>query len=78
MFLCIFDERLAKNQLKVFAHFLRQSRSLCFVPVFINLNTAPYYLVKLSNLIFLDVHTITIKVVFCSSSHQPNNLVGKQ
>jgi hypothetical protein len=27
-------------------------------------NTLPYFLLKLSNLICLDVHTITIKVVF--------------
>jgi hypothetical protein len=46
---------------------------IMFVPVFNNLNTPPYCLVKLSNLIFLDVHTITIKVVFCSSSHHPIN-----
>jgi hypothetical protein len=32
------------------------------VPEFNNLNTPPYCLVKLSNLIFLDVYTITIKI----------------
>jgi hypothetical protein len=40
-----------------------------FVSVFINLNTHPCCLVKLSNLNCLDVHIITIKVVFCLSSH---------
>jgi hypothetical protein len=40
-----------------------------FVPIFNHLNTPPYRLVNLSNLIFLDVHTITIKVMFSSSSH---------
>jgi hypothetical protein len=33
-----------------------------FVPVFNNLNTPPFCLVKLSSLIFLDVYTVTIKV----------------
>jgi hypothetical protein len=46
---------------------------LCFN----HLNTPIYFLVKLSNLIFLDVHTITIKVVFCSSSHHSNNFCEK-
>jgi hypothetical protein len=50
---------------------------IMFVPVFNNLNIPPYCLVKLSNLICLDVHTITIKVVFCSSSHHPNNFCEK-
>jgi hypothetical protein len=35
---------------------------IMFVPVCNNLNTPPYYLVKLSNLICLDVYTITTKV----------------
>jgi hypothetical protein len=48
---------------------------IMFVPVFNNVNTPPYCLVKLSNLICLDVHTITIKVVFCSSSHHPNKFL---
>jgi hypothetical protein len=39
--------------------------------------TPPCCLVKLSNLICLDVHTITIKVVFCLSSHHPNNCCEK-
>jgi hypothetical protein len=42
---------------------------IMFVSVFINLDTPPCCLVKLSNLNCLDVHTITIKVVFCLSSH---------
>jgi hypothetical protein len=33
-----------------------------FVPVFINLNTPPCFLVKLSYLNCLDVHIITIKI----------------
>jgi hypothetical protein len=37
---------------------------IMFVSVFINLNTPPCYLVKLSNLNCLDVHTITIKINF--------------
>jgi hypothetical protein len=45
-----------------------------FVLFFNNLNAPPYCLVKLSNLNFLDVHTITIKLVFSSSSHHPNML----
>jgi hypothetical protein len=40
-----------------------------FVSVFINLDTSPCCLVKLSNLNCLDVHTITIKVVFCLAAH---------
>jgi hypothetical protein len=37
-----------------------------------------YCLVKLSNLICLDVHTIIIKVMFSSSSHHPNNFCEKR
>jgi hypothetical protein len=46
------------------------------VPFWI-LITPPYCLVKLSNLICLDVYTITIKVVFWLSSHHPNNFCEK-
>jgi ATP-dependent Lon protease len=35
---------------------------IMFVPIFNNLNTLPYCLVKLCNLICLDVYTITTKV----------------